>query len=356
MPRILNRQHIAVSAALAGALLLGACAPDNSKEKKALDILSVSVTKPSFREVSDSFSIIGSVRASNEVAVLSETSGKIIEMAAKTGATVTAGSPLVRVDKDLREAAFIAAEAAYNKAAKDAERAAQLHADKLISDADIEAAWLGEAIARSQYLVAKKEVENTTIRSTIGGTIADTYVSLGEQVGPGSRIALIVDTSRLKVRVPLPERSAVHQRAGDRVAVSSDLFPGRTFAGRIESVSVRGDETHSFPAEVGLLGDAASELSAGMSARLDFGGGGDRKALLIPRAAIVGSVRAPEVFLVVDGLAARRTIVVGDEYGTDIEVLSGLSDEDNVVTGGQTLLSDQQAVKIVEAGVGNDAH
>ncbi len=190
MTRIVNRQQTAVptalaAAALAGVLLLGSCAQDSSREKKPLDLLSVSVTNPRFREVSDSFSIIGSVQASNEVTVLSETSGKIIEMTAKTGATVAAGTPLVRVDKDLREAAFIAAEATYTKAAKDAERVDALHADKLISDAEIEAARLGEATARSQYLVAKKELENTTICSTIGGTIADTYVSLGEQVRRG---------------------------------------------------------------------------------------------------------------------------------------------------------------------------
>ncbi len=334
------------------ALLLGACTQSKSGQKQALDLPSVSVTQPSLRDVADDFSIIGSVQAANEVTVLSETSGKIVELPAKTGAVVTAGTPLVRVDKDLREAAFIAAEAAYTKASKDAERMASLHADKLISDADIEAARLGEASARSQYLIAKKELENTTIRSTIGGTIADTYVSLGEQVGMGGKIALIVDTSRLKVRVLLPERGAVRQRAGARVVVSSDLFPGRSFAGRIESVSVRGDETHSFPTEVTLLGDAASELKAGMSVRLLFGGNAARKALLIPRAAIVGSIRDPEVFVVVDGLAERRQIVVGEEYGTDIEVRSGLAVTDKLVTGGQTLLSDRQAVKIVEAGGG----
>jgi RND family efflux transporter MFP subunit len=336
----------------AAAILLGACTQEKSREKPALELPSVSVTRPAVRDVSDTFSVLGSIQAASEVTVVSESSGRIVEMPARTGAVVSPGAPLVRLDKDLREAAFIAAEAVYKKAAKDAERVAALHADKLISDADIEAARLGEASARAQYLVAKKELENTTITSAIGGTIADTYVGLGEQVGVGTRIALIVDTSRLKVRVLLPERTAVRHRAGDRVTVSSDLFPGHSFVGRIESVSVRGDETHSFPTEVTLLGDAASELKAGMSARLVFGGKADRKALLIPRAAIVGSIRDPEVFLVVNGTAVRRRISVGDEYGTDIEVLSGLDATDKLVTGGQTLLSDQQAVRIVETGAG----
>ena len=187
MKSIRYRLQVITSGTLlvAVAMLLGACAQEKSKEKQVLDLSSVSVTQPSFREVSDTFSIIGSVQAASEVTVLSETSGTIVALPAKTGAIVTAGSPLVRIDKDLREAAFIAAEAAYIKAAKDAERVAALHTDKFISDADIEAAQLVEASARSQYLVAKKELENTTIRAAIGGTIADTYVSLGQQVGLG---------------------------------------------------------------------------------------------------------------------------------------------------------------------------
>jgi RND family efflux transporter MFP subunit len=344
--------RVLLASLCAVAILLGACTPEKSREKQALELPSVSVSQPVIRDVSDSFSVLGSIQAASEVTVLSESSGRIIEMPARAGAVVSPGAPLVRLDKDLREAAFIAAEAVYRKAAKDAERVAALHADKLTSDADFEAARLGEASARAQYLVAKKELENTTITSTIAGTIADTYVSVGEQVGVGTRIALIVDTSRLKVRVLLPERTAVRHREGDRVTVSSDLFPGRSFTGRIASVSVRGDETHSFPTEVTLLGDAASELRAGMSVRLLFGGNADRKALLIPRAAIIGSVRNPEVFLVVNGTAERRRITVGEEYGTDIEVLSGLAATDKLVTGGQTLLSDQQAVRIVETGVG----
>jgi RND family efflux transporter MFP subunit len=356
MRKTANRKLAAACAACVIALVAAACAPEKSKEKKALDLPSVSVTKPGYREVSDAFSIIGSIQASSEVTALSETSGKIVGMPAKIGAVVAADSPLVVVDKDLREATFIAAEAAYKKAAKDAERSASLHDDKLISDADIEQMRLAEASARSQYLIAKKELENTTIRSTIDGTIADTYVSLGEQIGQGSRIALVVDTSRLKVRVLLPERSAVAQRKGDSVAVESELFPGASFEGRIESISVRGDETHSFPTEVTLSGRAAAELRAGMSVRLGFGGRsggrGERKALVIPRVAIVGSLRDPDVFVVSAGAAQKRRIVIGNEYGTDVEVRSGLSEKDAVVTSGQTLLAEGLAVKVVETGSG----
>jgi RND family efflux transporter MFP subunit len=349
------RARAALFTVMALAFAASSCAPEKSKEKKALELPSVSVTKPSYRRVSDVFTVVGSIQAASEVTVVSETSGKIVSMPAKIGSVVSADTPLVSVDKDLREAAYIAAEAAFRKAAKDAERAAGLHADKLVSDADMEQARLGEASARSQYLIAKKELENTTIRSTIGGTVADTYVSLGEQIAQGGKVALVVDTSRLKVRVSLPERSAIAQRAGDKVSVESDLFPGGPFEGRIESISVRGDETHSFPTEVTLLGKAASDLRAGMSVRLSFGGRGVRNALLVPRSAVVGSLRDPEVFVVTGSSVGKRKIAVSGEYGTDVEVLSGLVESDKVVTGGQTLLADGQAVKVVETGAGHDA-
>jgi RND family efflux transporter MFP subunit len=352
-----SRSSLGATLALVAVLLLcsglfGACTQNRTQDKKALELPAVSVSHPGQGNVQDVFAVIGSVQATNEVTILSETSGRIVETYARIGAAVAPEQPLVRIDKDLREAAFIAAEAAYEKAGKDAARVAALHRERLCSDADFESAQLSEASAHSQYLVAKKELENTTIRATIGGTVADTYVNLGEQVALGSRIALIVDTSRLEVRVMLPERTAVRQKAGDSVTVTSELFPGRSFGGRIDSISVRGDETHSFPAEVTLLGDAGRELRAGMSVRLVFGAHTSRKATLIPRAAIIGSVQDPEVFVIIDGAAVRRKIVVGEEHGTDIEVLGGLSESDNLVTSGQTLLSDHQAVRIVEPGAG----
>gem|GEM_PF-678759 len=359
-PRVSDAPIVGAAAAALAVLALSlavvsvSCAPRKSEEKKALDLPAVSVGHPEVRQVSDSFSVVGSIQADNEVTVLSETSGKILSVRVKTGDSVAADAPLVYVDKDLREATFIAAQAAYEKARKDAERAESLHSDKLVSDADIEQAHLAEANAKSQYLVAKKELENTTIRSTIAGVVADTYVSKGEQIAQGGKVALVVDDSRLKVKVLLPERSAIAQRAGDPVVVESDLFPGRKYRGRIESISVRGDETHSFPTEVTLLGAASSELRAGMSVRLGFGGAGGRKALLIPRAAVVGSLRDPEVFVVSGGSATKRGIVAGSEYGTDVEVISGLAEADVVVTSGQTLLVDGQAVRIVQGEAADD--
>ncbi len=343
------------------------------REKKSLDLASVSVVSPGFRQVSTPYSVIGSISAWNEVSVISETSGRIIAMPAAIGAQVASGSALVYVDKDLRQAAFLAAEAAYAKAQKDAERAASLHQGGIISDADSEAAKLGETSARAQYLVAKKEYENTTISSPIAGTVADTFVSLGGQVAPGSKVALVVDVSRLKVKVLLPERGVIRQRVGGLVSLSTDLFPDRSFQGHIESISVRGDDAHSFPVEVVLQGDAAKTLRAGMSVRLDFTEGSDRKVLLIPRSTIVGSVQDSEVFVVTRtdppqtggaaaeglapaGLASKRKIVTGDEYGTDIEVLSGLGVKDLVVNGGQSLLADGQEVRIVSEGGSDDTH
>jgi RND family efflux transporter MFP subunit len=340
---------LALTSILVAALLFGGCARRTSQEKKELELVAVSVTHPHYQKISDTLEIIGTIKASSEVIVLSETSGRIVSMPARIGATVAVDAPLVMVDKDLREAAFLAAEAAYRKASKDAERIAALHEDKLISDAEAESAALGEISARSQYLAAKKELDNTTVRAPIGGVIADTYVGLGEQLGPGSRVAQIVDSSRLKVRVLLPEGSALRQRAGNEVALSSDLFPGRSFVGKIESIGIRGDEAHSFPTDVILKGEAASLLRAGMSVRLGFAGGA-RQVLLIPRSAIVGSLRSPKVFIVEGGLARERAIVAGEEYGTEVEVISGLEEGDLAVVTGQTLLSDAQSVRVVDQG------
>ncbi|HTX71373.1 MAG TPA: efflux RND transporter periplasmic adaptor subunit [Rectinemataceae bacterium] len=354
---ILARPLATASAVVLAVSILAACSKPVTTEKKPLDLISVSVASAERRQVAPHFAILGSLKANNEVTVVSETSGTIVAVPVKTGDHVAEGATLVRVDKDLREAAYIAAEAAYTKAARDAQRAQDLQVGGMVSEASAESAKLAELGAKSQYLIAQKELENTSIRTKIAGIVADTYVSTGGQVGPGTPVALVVDTSSLKVRVLLPEAQALVEHKGDQVLVSSELLPGKTFLGLVDSISVRGDETHSFPVEIRLGTEANASLRPGMSVRLVFSQA-PRQALLLPRTAIVGSVKDPQVFVVKSengrDIVESRDVVTGEEFGTDIELLSGLSEQERVVVAGQSLLSLGQAVAVRSTSAGSD--
>ncbi|HNY18404.1 MAG TPA: hypothetical protein PKL75_13230, partial [Treponemataceae bacterium] len=111
-------------------------------------------------------------------------------------------------------------------------------------------------------------------------------------------------------------------------------------------VSPKGDASLSFPVEIKIKSTAKRPLYDGMSAHVGINLG-KRSIVAIPRASLVGSFQKPEVYVVREGVAHLAEVTVGGEYGTDLELLTGLSNDDQVVVNGQNNLADGMAVDVV---------
>ena len=96
------------------------------------------------------------------------------------------------------------------------------------------------------------------------------------------------------------------------------------------------------------MNDKENPLKAGMFAKVKFTGIENREAVVIPREALVGSVKNPQVFVVDNGIARLRDLVVGDQAGTSIQVLHGLTEGETIVVSGQNNLVDGVGVEIVK--------
>ncbi|MFA4923814.1 MAG: biotin/lipoyl-binding protein, partial [Ignavibacteriaceae bacterium] len=128
------------------------------------EVYYVSVEKASKKNLSESLSMVGTIYANNDVNVVSETAGKVTAVFAKVGDYKTAGSVLFQVDDELRKAALMSAEANYEKAKKDYERTQTLFQQKSATDAQLDMAKLGSAMAEAQYIVSKRQMADTKIK------------------------------------------------------------------------------------------------------------------------------------------------------------------------------------------------
>ncbi|MEW5842386.1 MAG: efflux RND transporter periplasmic adaptor subunit [Bacteroidota bacterium] len=315
------------------------------------DVYYVSVAKVEKKDLQHSLSLVGTVTAYNDVNILSETQGKITAAYVNVGDYKQAGSVLFQVDDELKKAAFMSAEANYDKAKKDYARFQDLYKQKSATDAQLDQAKLGYAMAESQYIVAKRQYEDTKIKTPISGVITSRPVDVGATVQGSPQptlVANIVDISRLKVKLNVAEEDAFVLKVGDPVSVTTDVYPGVTFKGRIESISSKGNDAHTYPVEITIPNEKAHPLKAGMFARVEFTTLNNHKTLVIPRDALVGSVREPQVFVIENGISKLRNIVVGNESGTDIQVLQGLNEGDTIVVSGQSNLVENVKVQIVK--------
>jgi RND family efflux transporter MFP subunit len=309
---------------------------------------SVSVVKASKKDVTDSFSQVGTIVAYNDVAVVSETSGRVVKVNAEVGDYKPAGSVLVEVDSELREAAYKAANVSYEKVKKDLERYEALYKEGSISDSQIEQARWSFQSAESQYIVARRQLSDTKITTPISGIVTARYVNIGTMVmgaPQATQIANVVDISRLKVKASVAEKDVIRLKVGEKVEVTTDVFPNAVFTGSIFSISSKGDDGHTYPVEV-VLKNSKLQLKAGMFGRVMFTPKSSGNLIVIPRESIVGSVKNAALYVVNNNVAKLRSVVTGKEVGTNIEILSGLQEGELVVVNGQNNLSDNASVII----------
>lgn len=307
----------------------------------------VTVAKAGERTLSETVSLTGVIAANRDVAVVSETQGRVTAVFSNVGDVKQSGSVLVQVDDELKKAAFDAAEVNYQKAKKDLERYESLYKDHTITDSQIESSRLAFKSAETQYIVARRQYRDTKITTPIAGVVASRAVEVGTTVAPGSVVANIVDISKLKVKINVAESDAFKLKTGGKVRVFTDIYPATAFEGTVASISDKGDEAHTYPVEVTLANSREHPLKAGMFARVEFGRTSDAHGIVIPRDAIVGSVKNAQVYVVENDIARLRPVVVTNQAGTNVEIGSGLRAGETIVVNGQNNLKDNTPVTVI---------
>lgn len=310
----------------------------------------VSVTKATREIVSDEASLTGTTNPYSDINLISETSGKVTAIYFNTGDFVSKGQLLAQVDDELRLAAYENAKVLHEKMLNDFERAENLFKTNSITESQFEAAKTGLSQTETNLKVTRRQYQDTKITTPVSGFVTVKNIDVGFTLqGPPapSFIANIADISRLKIKVPVPEKLAFKLKKGAKAEIETDVYPNQKFTGTLLSVSVKGDEAHTYPVEI-VVQNNNYLLKAGMFARVRLYSGEEKEALLIPRKALLESKKESAVYIVRDGKAYFTRIITGIESGTEIEVISGLNSGDLVVTSGQNLLADGILVEIVD--------
>ncbi len=310
--------------------------------------IAVSTSPVKMQMLNDNLSMVGTVLPNNDVNVLSEAQGRITHMNVKVGDVVSAGTIIATVDDELKQAALISAQANYDKAVSDWNRYEPLFNEKAMTSAQLDGAKLAVKTAEAQLLMAKRQLKDTKITSPISGIVSARYIDAGSSVDNKTAIVNVVDISTLKVRINVAEKDAFALKAGDKVAITSSVYPTQKFEGKVASIGSKGDEAHTYPVEILLPNNKNYPLKAGMFAKVDFTSVARTNSLIIPRAALVGSVKDAEVFVVENNRAKLKKVLIGSEAESNLEVLQGLNEGEIVVVNGQNNLKDGFDVKVIK--------
>lgn len=321
---------------------------DEQKKPVVQTNVAIPVTISSVAEgtVSQQLVKTGNLIPYKEADIIATTAGKITKVNFNLGSSIRQGSTLVELDNRLKELSLEATQLSIDRLKKDVTRYNTLLAGNATTEIQVNETKYNYENAVNQAEQIRKQIADANVKAPIGGRIVQKDIEPGEYITVGKVLGRVLDVDRLKVQVPVNEGDVYQLREGQAVKVSADVFPGRTFNGRISYIAPQGSDEHNYPVEITI--DNANGLKAGTFVNVDFSQKANQKALQIPRSALVESIKNPYVFVVNNNVATRRTITVGREFGDSIEVLSGLKTGDQVVTTGQLNLSDGKPVQITK--------
>jgi membrane fusion protein (multidrug efflux system) len=294
----------------------------------------------SYTEFAQSATANGNFEAVREVTLSAENSGRVTQVLVKEGSFVRAGQVVARLDNEVPDAQLQSARSALNQAKVDMERFEKAFESGGVTKKQLDDIRLQYANAEANYTAVRRSLENTFVKAPIQGTINAKYIEVGSYVAPGNKMFDIVDISRLKLVVSVPELQVVQLAVGQEVDVTTNVFPEVTYKGKVTFIAAKGDNSLNYPVEIEVANLEGKSLRAGMygTARLSFGA--QAPAMLVPRSAFYNGVNSNTVFVLEQGKAKLRKVVAGRIFGDRVEIREGLKEGEVVITSGQVNLVD----------------
>ncbi|HMW02619.1 MAG TPA: efflux RND transporter periplasmic adaptor subunit [Acidobacteriota bacterium] len=202
--------------------------------------------------------------------------------------------------------------------------------------------------ARLQVALAEKSRNDLTIRSPFSGFVVERLSNQGEYVMPDTPVAMIVRHDPIKVQLQISETQLAKVKIGQEVSLASDAFPDRKFSAKVTALNPIVDQNARSLMIEAQMANPDGVLRPGMFVKARVAQPEQRTALFVPVKAVFyqPALNASGVY-VIEGTKARLRIVQpGSRDGEELEILTGLTPEDQVVVAPPAKLIDGSLVEI----------
>ena len=379
--------------------------------------LKVAVENVEKRSITETITANGKIQPEKEVKITPDVSGEIVELTVKEGYPVKKGQLLLRIKPDVYvsqrdrslaaissskarleqvQAQFLQAELAYN-------RSKQLYAEQTVSKSDFEQATATYGVAKANVDAAKYDVvsaeaslkeasENlvkTSIYAPMDGTVSMLLVELGERVAgtnlmAGTEMLRVADLSRMEAQVEVNENDIPRVTLGDTAIIQVDAFMDYKFKGVVTEIAnsakttgTSADQVTNFDVKILVLPQSYQKLvdegdknplHPGMSATVDIRTKSKKEVLAVPiqsvttrtdttkATASLSDNNTRTLVFVTDGkYAFAKDVKTGIQDNSYIEILSGINENDRVVSAPFSAISKKLRDSILVEVVKKDA-
>ena len=388
-----------LSFVLLAALAMGGCGADATDANAAAEASAVSVTTVTAAEqpIMRFIRVSGTLTPQEDAEVAAEIAGRIVATPVERGSAVRAGDALIQiaateVDAQAREAQANAAQiearlgldggaafdlervpevanakAAYELARSEFSRAQKLYDGKLLSQSDFDqrsaqmvaterqydvakngAAQQYQALmgARARVTVAQKALADTVVRAPFAGAVGERFVSVGDYVTRGTKVASVVRIDPLRVELTVPEQYVSFVAEGRAVNFEVDAYPKETFTGQVRFVSPSVTASTRALTLEAIVPNANGRLKPGFFATAQIEESTRRPGILVPSTAVRTVAGTARVFVVATDRAEERVVMTGQVVGDQVELVSGVKPGERIAASGVDQLVDGVRVSV----------
>lgn len=285
------------------------------------------------QKLNTSLTYEGSFEANKEIQIMPERGGKVTKADVELGDYIKKGSLIALIDNEELLLQLEDAQTQYNDALRDYQRYKELAGSEAVSQNVFDKAELVLKGTKNGLDIIKKQLSYMDINAPMNGYITYKNFEQGAVISPAMPIAAITDISIVKLSTLVPENAIARFKLKQELAVTCDAYPGKSFTGIVEYIAMKADEAKNFVVKVKVINESNEPIRAGMfgKAMLTIN---VENVMLINRDAVVGSTKQPQVYVVENDKATLKNVSLGNVYNDKIEVLSGLTIGNNVITSG----------------------
>jgi RND family efflux transporter MFP subunit len=211
--------------------------------------------------------------------------------------------------------------------------------------AGVDVARTNVANAEAALGLAKQNLSYAVIPAPIDGFVAERTADLGEYVSPQQKVATIVRTNPLRVRIDVPEQAISEVKVGQSVSATTSAWPDRNFSGRVARIAPNVSAQSRTLTVEAEIENSSGALKPGQFATVRILQERPEAAVLVPARAVVTEAGVSRVFVIKNGHAEQRLVQTGQTEGDLIEIKQGVAADEQVATNNVQQLSDGIAVK-----------
>ncbi|MGI9249089.1 MAG: efflux RND transporter periplasmic adaptor subunit [Woeseiaceae bacterium] len=304
----------------------------------------VEVAQPYRLDIFATYDATATISSDADAPVIARVRGEVVELLVEEGDTVKAGQVLARLDGERLRLEMLAAKANLLQARKEYERNIDLHERGLISASMYEGLKFDLEALDATYKLKRLNYDYSNIRATIAGVVSAREIKPGQNINVDDIAFRITDTTELVAYLQIPQSQLQKFQAGHTATLRVASMPDIEFPATITRISPTIDTRNGTFRATTTIDNRDGALAPGMFGQFTIAYEKHSDALVIPADALLDEDEQTTVYVVSYGEVVRRIVETGIEANGKIEILSGLSDYEEIVVIGHAGLRDGSKV------------